>query len=152
MIEEVVDPGQLGTGGRNILTGVYNIISTIDFVNQQNIPAFVASWDSMKAYDRAPNGEITFIFDEAANAPKELLKGIYEITRAAVATGFSDGKPRPMKNVTIILTGNAGEEIYQNIPTNLPSDAQEKALHEVYKIFIEDEDLQKRILARTNRT
>ena len=53
VIEEVVDPGQLGTGGRNILTGVYNIISTIDFVDQQNIPAFVASWDSMKAYDRA---------------------------------------------------------------------------------------------------
>ena len=53
VIGEVVDHGQLGTGGRNMLTGVYNIISSIDFMNKNNIPAFIASWDSMKAYDRA---------------------------------------------------------------------------------------------------
>ena len=53
VIGEVVDPGQLGTGGRNMLTGVYNIISSIDFINKNNLPAFIASWDSMKAYDRA---------------------------------------------------------------------------------------------------
>lgn len=102
----------------------------------------------MKAYDRA-NGNIAFIFDEAANAPKELLKSLYEILRAEVATGFSDGKPRPMKNVTIILTGNAGEQIYRNIPTDLPSELYERALHEVFKIFVKNEDLQRKVLAET---
>ena len=104
--------------------------------------------DFMKAYDRA-NGNIAFIFDEAANAPKELLKALYEILREKVATGFSDGKPRPMKNVTIILTGNAGEQIYRGIPTDLPSELYERALHEMFKIFIKNEDLQRKILAET---
>jgi hypothetical protein len=53
VMEEVVDPGQLGTGGRNILTGVYNIVCSIDYVNQQDLAAFLSSWDAMKAYDRA---------------------------------------------------------------------------------------------------
>lgn len=101
--------------------------------------------DFMKAYDRA-NGKIVFIFDEAANAPKELLKALYEVLREKVVTGFSDGKPRPMKEVTIILTGNAGEQIYRNIPTNLPTALYERALHEMFKIFIKNEDLQRQIL------
>lgn len=105
--------------------------------------------DFMKAYDRASEGNIAFIFDEAANSPKELLKALYEILREPIATGFSDGKPRPMKNVTIILTGNAGEQIYKLLPTNLPSDIYERATHEVFRIFINNPDLQRRILEET---
>ncbi len=103
--------------------------------------------DFMKAYDRAVDGNIAFIFDEAANAPKELLKGLYELLREPVATGFSDGKPRPMKNVTIILTGNAGEQIYNAIPKDLPTDVHERALNEVFRVFMSNESLQQRILA-----
>ncbi len=102
--------------------------------------------DFMKAYDRAKDGNIAFIFDEAANAPKELLKGLYEILRESVATGFSDGKPRPMKNVTIIITGNAGEQIYDAIPKDLPTDVHERALNEVFRVFMNNESLQQRIL------
>ena len=50
---EVVDKGQLGTGGANILTGVFEIISSIDYVNQHDLKAFLASGDALKAYDRA---------------------------------------------------------------------------------------------------
>ena len=57
VMEEVVDPGQLGTGGRNILTGVYNIICSIDYVNQQDLAAFLASWNARKAYDRSLSGQ-----------------------------------------------------------------------------------------------
>ena len=53
VIREVVEQGQLGTGGRNILTGVYNILCSIDFVNKFNLKAFMASWDALKAFDRA---------------------------------------------------------------------------------------------------
>jgi ATP-dependent Clp protease ATP-binding subunit ClpA len=102
----------------------------------------------MKQYDRA-QGKITFIFDEAANAPRELLKALYEITREASPSGFTDGKARPMNNVTIILTGNAGEQIYGAIPPGLPKDVQERAMHEVFKTFIRDQELQHRILLET---
>ena len=53
VIGEVVDKGQLGTGGANILTGVYDIISSIDFVNLNKLKAYLASWDALKVYDRA---------------------------------------------------------------------------------------------------
>lgn len=104
------------------------------------------SSDFMKAYDRAVDGNIAFIFDEAANAPKELLKGLYEILRESVATGFSDGKPRSMKNVTIVMTGNAGEQIYDAIPKDLPTEIHERALNEVFKVFMSNEGMQQRIL------
>jgi hypothetical protein len=131
----------------------FNLIKTVEDLQAKIIGGIdgrknpIAS-DFMKAYDRA-NGNIAFIFDEAANAPKELLKALYEILRESVVTGFSDGKPRPMKNVTIIITGNAGEKIYENIPTDLPTEVYERALHEVFKIFISNEDRQKRILLET---
>lgn len=119
------------------------ILGTFDSRNNP-IPS-----DFMKAFDRAQDGKIAFIFDEAANAPKELLKALYEILREPIATGFTDGEPRSMKNVTIILTGNAGEEIYEGIPPSLPTDIQEKAMHEVFRLFINDEAMQKRVLNKT---
>ena len=53
MIDEVVDPGQLGTGSSNILTGVFDIISSIEYVKKHNLEGYLASWDAMKAYDRS---------------------------------------------------------------------------------------------------
>ena len=52
---EVVESSQLATGekSKNILTGVYDIIATVDCVNKFNRPAFIASYDLVKAYDRA---------------------------------------------------------------------------------------------------
>ena len=52
---EVVESSQLATGERekNILTGVYDIISTVDYVNKQRKPAFIASYNMVKAFDRA---------------------------------------------------------------------------------------------------
>ena len=52
---EVVESSQLATGekSKNILTGVYDIIATVDFVNRFNKPAYIASYDLVKAYDRA---------------------------------------------------------------------------------------------------
>ena len=50
-----LESNQLATGDKdkNILTGAYDIISTIDYVNKNNRPAYIASYDMVKAYDRA---------------------------------------------------------------------------------------------------
>ena len=52
---EVVHSSQLATGQKekNILTGVYDIIATVDYVNKHDKPAYIASYDQVKAYDRA---------------------------------------------------------------------------------------------------
>jgi hypothetical protein len=42
VIGEVVEPGHLGTGGRNIITGVYNILGSIEYVNKHNLAAYLA--------------------------------------------------------------------------------------------------------------
>ena len=53
VIEEVVEPGQLATGSGNILTGVYEILATVDFINKNDLEAYIASADLIKAFDRA---------------------------------------------------------------------------------------------------
>ena len=56
VIGEVVEPGQLATGGGNILTGVYDILSSIDYINKSGAGAFLMSADQLKAFDRAIGG------------------------------------------------------------------------------------------------
>ena len=50
---EIILSGQLcSVKEKNILFGISNIISTVDYVNAHNIPAYIASFDMFKAYDR----------------------------------------------------------------------------------------------------
>ena len=45
--------GQFSTGGANILTSVYDIISSIGYISLNDLEAYLAPWDALKAYDRA---------------------------------------------------------------------------------------------------
>lgn len=99
----------------------------------------------MKAYDRL-QGRAIFVFDEIANAPKEVLKALYDILREPVVTTFSDGKPRVMSNSIIIMTGNAGEEWYLDIPRDVPEIEQQEAMAEIYRQAIEDPDFVRKFL------
>ena len=50
---EVILSGQLcSNGDKNILFGISNIISSVDYVNLHKVPAFLVSFDMYKAYDR----------------------------------------------------------------------------------------------------
>jgi hypothetical protein len=50
---EIILSGQLcSVKEKNNLFGISNIISTVDYVNAHNIPAYIASFDMFKAYDR----------------------------------------------------------------------------------------------------
>ena len=57
VMPEVVDARQLGSSvpgqGGGILTGVYEILSSIDYVNRNNLLAYLASFDNVKAYNRS---------------------------------------------------------------------------------------------------
>ena len=87
----------------------------------------------MKEYDRT-GGRMIVAFDELANVrDPELLKNLYNLFRDPVNTTFADGKPRPMGGVTIVITGNAGQELFTQVPTNIPMEAQMRAWHEIYK-------------------
>ena len=50
---EIIHSGQLcSVKEKNILFGISNITSSLDYVNTHNIPAYIASFDMFKAYDR----------------------------------------------------------------------------------------------------
>jgi hypothetical protein len=85
----------------------------------------------MKKYDQY-NGDILFVFEESSNTPKELLRSLYDLFRENHPK-FADGKDRPMTNVTIILTGNAGIEWYSAVPRDLPENVRMAAWTRIYK-------------------
>lgn len=85
----------------------------------------------MRKYDQF-NGDVLFVFEESSNTPKELLRSLYDLFRESHPK-FADGKDRPMTNVTIILTGNAGIEWYSNVPRELPEDVRMAAWARIYK-------------------
>ena len=50
---EIIKSGQLcSVKEKNILFGISNIMSSLDYVNAHNVPAFIASFDVFKACDR----------------------------------------------------------------------------------------------------
>ena len=50
---EIILSGQLcSVKEKNILCGVSNIMSSVDYVNAHNVPAFIGTFDMFKAYDR----------------------------------------------------------------------------------------------------
>ena len=70
VLHEVVDSGQLGvpTPGKGgaIFTGLYKILSSIDYVNSNNMKAFIASFDQIKAYDRANTSYLDKVMEKMA--------------------------------------------------------------------------------------
>lgn len=103
--------------------------------------------DFMKFYDRE-DGKLIVALDEIANAPLDALKALYDILREPVVSTFADGKPRAMKGVTIILTGNAGEEIYKGIPKDEPEWIQMYAMRSIYDQFIANPGARRAVLER----
>ncbi|MCB0420524.1 MAG: AAA family ATPase [Bdellovibrionales bacterium] len=101
----------------------------------------------MKHYDRN-QGKLVFVFDEVANTPLEVLKALYDIFREPVVTTFSDGKDRIMGNTTIILTGNAGEEWYADLPKNLPEWMLMTAMNDIYERMMRSPGLQRATLEK----
>ena len=52
-MSEVIHSGQLCSNGeKNILFGICNVISSIEYVNLHKVPSFLVSYDMYKAYDR----------------------------------------------------------------------------------------------------
>ena len=88
-----------------------------------------------------------FVFDEISNAPLDVLKALYDIFREPVVTTFSDGKDRIMSNVTMVLTGNVGEEVYEGLPKDLPDWQRMKAMQNIYQRLQSSPELQRQILS-----
>ncbi len=102
----------------------------------------------MKYYDRS-NGRFIVAFDELANVrDMDLLKALYDFFREPVVSTFSDGKPRAMGGVTVIITGNPGQEMYAQVPRTPPMEVQMLAWAEIAKKLNNDPEMQRSVLEK----
>lgn len=115
------------------------ILGSRDSMNK-SIPS-----DFMQEYDRS-NGKLVVVFDEISNANPEVLKTLYDLMREPVVYTFSDKKARPMGQVKIVMTGNAGEEWYKGIPREAPESEQLEAARKIYDSALENEGYLRKFL------
>lgn len=115
------------------------ILGTIDHNGEPVKSEFMLEYDKRQ-------GRIVVVLDEIANAPESVLNAIYDILREANVSTFSDGISRPMTNVIIVMTGNAGENAFKRIPQDIPLEEQMAAFEEVHRKTVEDPSLQRTIL------
>ena len=107
VLPEVITSGQLATPGRVIMSGGHNLISTIQHINNDKRQGgFVASWDQMKAHDRASTIYLDLVLEAMKfssvfrrwvrmlhrGATTRLLAGSSGLTRAiSVTFSFREG-------------------------------------------------------------
>lgn len=102
----------------------------------------------MKVYDRN-NGKVVVAFDELANVKdRDLLTMLFDFFREGEMTTFSDGKPRKMGGVFVVVTGNAGQEEYAHVPRDVPMEQQMAAWAEISKEIHKNLEYQRSILER----
>lgn len=139
-----------------------NEIFTLDFSQIQTLKQFqdliLGTRDAdgngtpsefMKRYDEN-HGRVLVLFDELANVrDMNLLKALYDFFREPVLTTFSDGKARSMGAVIAIVTGNVGQELYTNVPRDIPMVQQMSAWEMIWKQTSQDLELQRSIMEKT---
>ena len=116
VMKEVVDSSQLATGEKekNILTGAYDLIATIDFVNKHKKQAYIASYDQVKAYDRA---SVQFLLKvmERMSFPKQFQDWIEMLHKeATTCLILPDGLSR---KITVTFSFRQGDPIAMNCYT-----------------------------------
>ena len=87
VMEDVIKSSQLCNSKKvNIQTGVHNILSTIEYVNMNNLPGALLSFDMSKAFDRC---YIPFVCKvlEKMNFPKKFIDVILDM-HANISTCF----------------------------------------------------------------
>jgi ATP-dependent Clp protease ATP-binding subunit ClpA len=98
--------------------------------------------DFMKELKRN-NGQVVVAFDELANVKDpDLLKVLYDFFREPRFNGEAMG------GVLVIVTGNAGQEFYKNIPRNIPMEVQMEGWRTVAETVAADPEAQRSSLER----
>lgn len=94
-----------------------------------------------KEFDRR-NGRLIVVLDEISNSHLEGVKILYDYFREGEVGG------RKMANVTFILTGNAGQEWYEGIPSHVPESERHFLMLDIYKQAISNTRKQEVLLMK----
>ena len=115
ILPDVIKSGQLcSVGNRNILFGVFNIISSVCYINQKNMGGMLISLDFYKAYDRVFIGFLIQVMQKMGFGGKfcmwiEMLhsgartKFILSKLSQAISLSFSIRQGDPLAMILYIL-------------------------------------------------
>ena len=90
--ESFIKSGQLCSNKkRNILSGVHNLLSTVEYINQKNLSAALLSFDMRKAFDRCFIPYVCKVLEKMNFSPKfiSLLLALKKICTGVKVTDFS---------------------------------------------------------------
>ena len=106
VLGEIILSGQLcSVQGKNILFGVSNIMSSIDYINAHNIPAYIASFDMFKAYDRVMLDYLSKVM-KAMEFPDKFIAWIMMLHEGSTTCFLLDFLTNPIKVLFSIRQGD----------------------------------------------
>ena len=106
MMCEIILSGQLcSNGSKNILFGISNIMSSIDYVNMHKVSAYLASYDMYKAYDRVMLSYLVKVL-EAMNFPERFVKWILMLHEGATTRFILNFLTNPIQVLFSIRQGD----------------------------------------------
>ena len=106
VLAEVIRSGQLCSNGeKNILFGVSNEISSIDYINMLKVSAFMSSYDMFKAYDRVMLSYLVKVM-EAMNFPDKFVKWVLMLHEGATTKFILNFLTDPIRVMFSIRQGD----------------------------------------------
>ena len=106
IMPEVIRSGQLcSVKDKNILFGIANILSSIDYVNAHKVPAFMVSFDMFKAYDRVMLDYLVKVM-AAMKFPQNFIEWILMLHEGATTCFLLSFLTQPMNVLFSIRQGD----------------------------------------------
>ena len=106
VLGEVITSGQLcSVEEKNILFGVSSILSSIDYVNAHNIPAYIGSFDMFKAYDRVMLIYLSKVM-RAMKFPEQFINWIMMLHEGATTSFLLNFLTKPIQVLFSIRQGD----------------------------------------------
>ena len=106
VMPEIIRSGQLcSVNDRNILFGISNIISSIDYINAHMVPAYMLSLDMFKAYDRVMLDYLVRVM-AAMKFPQDFIKWVLMLHEGATTCFLLTFLTQPMKVLFSIRQGD----------------------------------------------
>ena len=106
LMPEVIHSGQLcSNGDKNILFGISNLISTIEYVKQHKVPSYLVGFDMYKAYDRVMLSYLVLVM-KAMNFPSEFMDWVQMLHEGATTRFILNFLTSPIKVLFSIRQGD----------------------------------------------
>ena len=106
MLPEIIHSGQLcSNGDKNILFGISNLLSSIEYVDQHKVSSYLVGFDMYKAYDRVMLSYLVLVMN-AMEFPSEFIDWVLMLHEGATTRFILNFLTSPIKVLFSIRQGD----------------------------------------------